>query len=65
MIDNILTASLGILLIVAGYGKVPLSKNPAKNQEYLNKYGAILRIGGIVMTTIGILLAVVKLFTGE
>jgi len=64
MIDDLITTAIGILVIFAGFGKITLSKNPEKNQEYLKKYGAYLRIGGIVLTTLGLLAGILKLFTG-
>ena len=64
MIDDIITTAIGIFVIFAGFGKITLSKNPEKNQEYLKKYGAFLRIGGIVLTTLGLLAGILKLFTG-
>ena len=58
MIDNLITIALGILVTLMGFGKVRLSKNEEKNREYLDKYGMILRIGGIVLIVIGGFLAI-------
>ena len=58
MIDNLLTAAFGILIALMGFGKIPVSKNPVKNQEYLNKYGKLLRVGGIILIVIGLFLAI-------
>jgi len=57
MFDNLLTAALGILVTLMGFGKIPVSKNAEKNREYLDKYGVFLRIGGIMLVAIGLLLA--------
>jgi cell division protein FtsX len=62
MLDNLLTAALGILVTLMGFGKIPVSKNTEKNREYLDKYGAILRIGGIMLIVIGLLLAISTFF---
>jgi hypothetical protein len=62
MFDDLLTAALGILVALMGFGKIPISKNIEKNQEYLGKYGGFLRIGGIILIVIGALLALSNLF---
>ena len=62
MIDNLLTAAFGILLALMGFGRIPISKNALKNQEYLNKYGIILRACGIILIVIGFLLAISNVF---
>ena len=63
MFDNLITAALGVLVLLMAYGKIPVSKDAEKNQEYLNKYGRYLRIGGIVLIIIGAILAIVSLFS--
>lgn len=63
MIDNVITIALGILVALMGFGKVRLSKNDEKNREYLDKYGMILRIGGIVLIVIGAFLAIANVLS--
>ncbi len=58
MLDNVITAALGILLALMGVGKIPISKNALKNQEYLDKYGMLPRVGGIVLIVMGVVLAI-------
>ena len=60
MIDNLITIALGILVTLMGFGKILISKDAAKNQEYLNKYGTLLRVGGIFVIVLGIVLACVR-----
>ena len=57
MFDSLLTVAFGILLALMGFGKVPVSKNSSKNEEYLKKYGKVLRVGGIILAIIGIVLS--------
>jgi len=54
--------ALGVLATLMGYGKIPMSKDPVKNEEYLQKIGKILRICGIIMIVAGLFLAVSKVF---
>ena len=58
MIDNIITIALGILVALMGFGKVRVSKDAVKNQEYLDKYGKFLRIGGIILIAVGLFMAI-------
>ena len=53
MVDGLITAGLGVLVTLMGFGKVNVSKDPLKNAEYLNKYGLLLRAGGVVLIAIG------------
>jgi hypothetical protein len=64
MIDSLLMAAFGILITLMGYGKVRMSRDPVKNQEYLNKYGNILRICGIIMIGAGLILVIANMFGG-
>lgn len=56
MFDNLLMAALGILSVLMGYGKIPVSKIASKNQEYLNKYGTLLRVCGFILMGAGVLM---------
>ncbi len=58
MFDTLITIALGLLVLLMGLGKIPVSMNPGKNQEYLNKYGMLLRVGGIVLIVVGLLLTI-------
>ena len=62
MIDNFIMVAFGILATLVGFGKIPASKNALKNQEYLKKYGILIRVCGIALTGIGVLLAISKAF---
>ena len=62
MFDNLVMVAIGILVTLMGFGKVPVSKDSAKNAEYLQKYGKILRIGGIIVIALSLFLAFSKLF---
>jgi hypothetical protein len=57
LMDSLLTAAFGALAVLASYGKIQLSKDPAKNQEYLGKYGKLLRILGFLLIITGVALA--------
>jgi hypothetical protein len=62
MFDNLLMVALGILSVLMGYGKVAVSKNASKNEEYLKKYGTLLRVCGIILISAGVLLVTSHLF---
>ena len=56
MFNSLLTIAFGVLAVLASTGKIQLSKDPAKNQEYLAKYGMILRVLGILLIVCGVVL---------
>jgi uncharacterized membrane protein YidH (DUF202 family) len=56
LMDSLLTAAFGVLAVLASYGKIQLSKDSAKNQEYLGKYGKLLRVLGIILIVAGVAL---------
>jgi len=62
MIDNLIMVAFGILGTLMGFGKIPVSKNALKNEEYLKKYGKIIRVCGIALIGIGVLLAISNVF---
>jgi hypothetical protein len=62
MVDNLLMIGFGILVALMGYGKIPVSKDPSKNTEYLDKFGKFLRVGGLILTAFGLLLAIAGFF---
>jgi hypothetical protein len=62
MIDNLIMIAFGILGTLVGFGKIQVSKNALKNQEYLKKYGNLIRVCGIVLIGIGVLLTILRLF---
>ena len=62
MIDDLIGIALGILVTLMGFGKINVSKDPVKNQEYLARYGIVLRVGGIVLCAVSFLLFVKDIF---
>ena len=62
MIDSLLTIAIGIYATLAGFGKVRLSNNAAKNREFLDRFGTMMRVGGILLIIVGCSLALAKLF---
>jgi hypothetical protein len=57
MIDALLTNAFGILINLTSFGKIDVSKDRLRNQEYLNGDGMVLRVGGIVLIAVGCSLA--------
>ena len=62
MIDNLIMVAVGILATFVGFGKISVSKNALKNQEYLEKYGNLIRVCGILLISIGVLLTILNVF---
>jgi len=62
MIDNLIMIVVGIVATLMGFGKIPVSKNALKNEEYLKKYGNLIRVCGILLLVIGLLLMVLPRF---
>jgi len=56
MIDNLITVAIGIVATLMGFGRIPVSKNALKNKEYLEKYGKLIRVCGIILIVTGLLL---------
>lgn len=62
MMDNLIMVAFGILVALMGFGKIPVGKNALKNQEYLKKYGNLLRVCGIILIGTGVLLVISNVF---
>jgi multisubunit Na+/H+ antiporter MnhB subunit len=58
MIDNLIMVAVGIVATLMGFGKIPVSKNALKNREYLEKYGKLVRVCGILLIVIGVVLSI-------
>ena len=39
----------GAYFTLIGFGRVPVSRNPEKNSEFMNRYGTFFKIAGPVM----------------
>jgi hypothetical protein len=54
IIDGFIYAPLGVWLLLAGFGVVSFSNNKKKNEEVLQKWSVVLKIGGLFIAIIGV-----------
>jgi uncharacterized membrane protein YphA (DoxX/SURF4 family) len=58
MVRAIITLLLGTYFLLIGFGKVKVSKNPAANTNFIQKWGTFFRIAGVIIVIAGIVLLI-------
>jgi hypothetical protein len=49
---------IGLMFLLVGLGKAPVSKNPEANAAFVDKWGKFFIIGGPIVALVGVLMLV-------
>lgn len=61
MIQGVAAIIIGLVFLLIGLGKAPVSKNPEANQAFVKKWGIFFQIAGPIVMAVGIGMCVASL----